>query len=179
MKTYKLLKPLPYCPVGRIFKENTAGHYYLSMTDDEASKDELIDYRFSKYRVESSPVFFEEVIEIPDSDRIYQLKRKISRAQRRINYFNEIATKAQDELNGLENWPSDCCTPAQAPSSGAPRIRPTAVRRVAPDGLRSEDLGSEGLESNGLGSEDPSLRLSGPSIVSLLLTDQDRPGNHP
>src|ERR1700710_214880 len=65
-----------------------------------------------------------------------------------------------DELNGLENWLSDCCTPAQAPSSGAPRMRPTAVRRVAPDGVTG-------------------LRSSGPTIVSLLLADQDRPGHHP
>src|ERR1700709_86942 len=64
------------------------------------------------------------------------------------------------ELNGLENWLSDCCTPAQAPSSGAPRIRPTAVRRVAPNGVAG-------------------LRSSGPTIVSLLLADQDRPGHRP
>src|SRR5436190_15216836 len=60
--------------------------------------------------------------------------------------------------NGLENWLKLCCTLAHAPSSGAPRIRPTAVRRVAPD---EEDLA-----------------LSGPTIVSLLLTDRDRPGIH-
>src|SRR5881394_4182848 len=58
--------------------------------------------------------------------------------------------------NGLENWLKLCCTLAHAPSSGAPRIRPTAVRRVAPD---EEDLA-----------------LSGPTIVSLLLTDRDRSG---
>src|ERR1700710_1680981 len=69
-----------------------------------------------------------------------------------------------DELNGLENWPSDCCTPAQAPSSGAPRIRPTAVRRVV---------------SQETGPADPGLRLCGPTIVSLLLTDQNRPGHRP
>src|SRR6202158_223003 len=34
------------------------------------------------------------------------------------------------ELDGLENEPR----PEQAPSRGAPRIRPTAVRRVTPDG---------------------------------------------
>ena len=34
--------------------------------------------------------------------------------------------------NGLENWLKLCCTLAQAPSSGAPRMRPIAVRRVAP-----------------------------------------------
>src|SRR3974390_2474807 len=34
-----------------------------------------------------------------------------------------------------ENWLRLCCTPEHAPSSGAPRIRPTAVRRVVPDEL--------------------------------------------
>ena len=67
------------------------------------------------------------------------------------------------EPNGLENWLKLCCTLEHAPSSGAPRIRPTAVRRVAPD---EEDLAKE------------NLALSGPTIVSLLLTDRDRPGLH-
>src|SRR5262245_60253330 len=61
-----------------------------------------------------------------------------------------------DELNGLENWLKLCCTLAQAPSRGAPRMRPIAVRRVA-DG-------------------DISLGSRGPVIPSLLLTDRDRPG---
>ncbi len=64
------------------------------------------------------------------------------------------------EPNGLEI----CCMPAQAPSSGAPRIKPTAARRVAPEGL--------GLAGTDLGS-------SGPTIVSLLLTDRNRPGRPP
>jgi hypothetical protein len=63
----------------------------------------------------------------------------------------------------LENWLKLCCTLEHAPSNGAPRIRPTAVRRVAPD---EEDLAKE------------NLALSGPTIVSLLLTDRDRPGLH-
>src|ERR1700692_849768 len=63
------------------------------------------------------------------------------------------------ELNGLENWLRLCCTPEQAPSKGAPRIRPTAVRRVALAGWY--------------------LGLSGPTIASLLLTDPDRPGLRP
>src|ERR1700676_2872782 len=46
--------------------------------------------------------------------------------------------------------------PEHAPSRGAPRIRPTAVRRLVPDG---RDLGS-------------SLGSGGPTIVSLSL---DRP----
>src|SRR5437016_4128037 len=71
---------------------------------------------------------------------------------------------ACEELNGLENWLKLCCTPAQAPSSGAARIRPTAVRRVAPEGWDSETgvLGSNGA-----------------TMVSLPLTDRDRPGCPP
>src|SRR5438067_7333494 len=58
-------------------------------------------------------------------------------------------------------WLKLCCTPAQAPSNGAARIRPTAVRRVAPEGWDSETgvLGSNGA-----------------TMVSLPLTDQNRPG---
>src|SRR5882762_7174804 len=67
------------------------------------------------------------------------------------------------ELNGLENW----LRPEQAPSRGAPRIRPTAVRRVAPE---DRDL------AGSLGS---SLGFRGPTIVSLLLPDRDRSGFQP
>src|SRR6202166_1065325 len=60
------------------------------------------------------------------------------------------------ELNGLENELRLCCPLAQAPSRGAPRIRPTAVLRVAREGW---DLG-----------------LSGPTIASLPKADrQDGP----
>ena len=68
------------------------------------------------------------------------------------------------EANGLENWPRVCCTPAQAPSRGAPSTRPIAVRRVAPE--------MSGPEDSGLG-------LSGPTMVSLLLTDRDQPERAP
>src|SRR6202030_1569862 len=61
------------------------------------------------------------------------------------------------EANGLENWPRVCCTPAQAPRRGAPSTRPLAVRRVSPE--------AGGPEDSGLG-------LGGPTIISLLLTDQ-------
>src|SRR6267378_474010 len=63
-----------------------------------------------------------------------------------------------DELNGLENWLRDCCTLEQAPSRGAPRMRPIAVLRVAAGG---------GI-----------LGLCGPFILSLLLADRNRPGLH-
>src|SRR5450759_4434226 len=70
---------------------------------------------------------------------------------------------ADCEPNGLENEPRPCCMPEQAPSRGAPRIRPTAVRRVAPE---AGDVGS-------------SLGFRGPAIASLLLTDRNRPGLPP
>src|SRR6202012_4348513 len=53
---------------------------------------------------------------------------------------------------GPESDPRLCCAPEQAPSKGAPRIKPTTDRRVAP--------------------EDCDLRLSGPTITSLLLADR-------
>src|SRR3954453_6367645 len=55
------------------------------------------------------------------------------------------------------------CTPAQAPSSGAPSSRPTAVRRVAPDvAPLVPDLGSNGS-----------------AITSLLSAVSDRPASSP
>ena len=73
------------------------------------------------------------------------------------------------ELKGLENWLRLCCTPAQAESRGAPRIKPTAVRRVAPAGWAPRDRVSPA----------GGLVLSGPTITSLLLTDRNRPERHP
>lgn len=35
MKKLILIKDLPSCPKGRIFKENISGEYYHSMTDQE------------------------------------------------------------------------------------------------------------------------------------------------
>src|ERR1700743_3615495 len=57
---------------------------------------------------------------------------------------------------GLANGLRLCATREQAPSNGAPRIKPTPARRVAPEGW--------------------DLRLVGPTITSLLLTDRNRPG---
>src|SRR5262245_39951381 len=56
---------------------------------------------------------------------------------------------ASEPPKGLENWLKLCCTLAHAPSSGAPSIKPIALRRVAPEGELPEELG---------------LRLSGPAI---------------
>src|SRR5579864_3265143 len=68
------------------------------------------------------------------------------------------------ELNGLENWLMLCCTLEQAPSSGAPRISPTAVRRVACE-PEVRDLVVPGPSGWELGS-------NGPTIASLLLPGQ-------
>src|SRR5882757_1021350 len=53
-----------------------------------------------------------------------------------------------DELKGFENELRLCWTPEQAPSKGAPRISPTAVRRVVPGR--------------------PDLGVSGPAILNLF-----------
>src|SRR6201996_5950417 len=72
-----------------------------------------------------------------------------------------------DDEKGLENWLRLCCTPAQADNSGAPRISPTAVRRLA---IARRGEGSlEGSSVRRLGS-------SGATIASLLLTHRHRPG---
>src|ERR1700678_4530218 len=68
------------------------------------------------------------------------------------------------ELNGLENELRLCCTPEQAASSGAPRTRPIAVRRVVPRGWA--------LEGRNLGS-------GGPTILSSPLAGRNRPGLQP
>src|SRR6202012_1120686 len=66
---------------------------------------------------------------------------------------------------GLENELRLCSSPEQAPSKGAPRIRPTAVRRVAP-----EYRGFGGFFTGSLpGPLGSSLEFRGPTIVSLSL----------
>jgi hypothetical protein len=60
MKQYRLLKPLPGCPIGRIFKEDVDGEYYHSMSDDEAISGKYLMYVFTKKEVETNSDFFEE-----------------------------------------------------------------------------------------------------------------------
>src|SRR5689334_6986922 len=60
----------------------------------------------------------------------------------------------------LENWLKVCCTLAQAPNRGAPKIRPIALRRVARRGELPEEKG---------------LRSSGPGIFLYLWADRNRP----
>src|SRR6516162_3887046 len=65
---------------------------------------------------------------------------------------------------GLENWLRLCWTLAQADSSGAPSKRVSAVRRVVLPHC---------------GPETSQQALDGPTIVSLCLTDRNRPGLPP
>src|ERR1700712_348969 len=72
-----------------------------------------------------------------------------------------------DAPNGLVNW---LRLPEQAPSSGAPRIRPSALRRVAPEG---EDVAGPGPEGPDRGDPDlkgPESGSSGLTIAFLLST---------
>lgn len=59
--TYKLLKNLPDCPKGRIFKEDIYGNFYLSMTDDEAIENKLKHYRFSEKEIINNPLWFKKI----------------------------------------------------------------------------------------------------------------------
>lgn len=54
-----LLKDLPCCPAGRIFKSTNDGlSFYHYMTDDEVINSQLKDYTFSRRDVESNPSWF-------------------------------------------------------------------------------------------------------------------------
>jgi hypothetical protein len=57
-KKIVLMKNLPNCPKGRIFKEDINGDFFHSMTDDEAIKGKLKPYKFTKNEVESNPDWF-------------------------------------------------------------------------------------------------------------------------
>lgn len=58
MKIYTLKKSMPGCPAGRLFKQNSGGEYFHSMTDDEAVSGELVDYRLPRNVVEYNPDWF-------------------------------------------------------------------------------------------------------------------------
>src|SRR4051812_47799425 len=71
------------------------------------------------------------------------------------------AGASDEELNGLVNELRLCCTPEQAPSSGAPRMSPTADRRVVPPGgelgLRGRAIGCLPLRLPDEGSADSGI----------------------
>jgi len=60
MKTLILLKDLPNCPAGRIFKEDINGNFFLSMTDNEAIEGKLKLYKFTEEEVKNNNDWFYE-----------------------------------------------------------------------------------------------------------------------
>lgn len=60
-KKIVLMKNLPNCPKGRIFKEDINGDYFHSMTDDEVIEGKLKSYKFTKEDVASNPKWFSNV----------------------------------------------------------------------------------------------------------------------
>jgi hypothetical protein len=59
MKQYRLLKPLPGCPVGRLFKADENGIYYHIMTEAESLQDGLKMYYFTTQDIIDNTDFFE------------------------------------------------------------------------------------------------------------------------
>jgi hypothetical protein len=89
MKQYKLLKPLPGCPIGRIFKQDLGGNYFHSMTDEEAIHGNLKMYNFTKDEVEGNPDFFEKLTD-NYYVRVYNPKN--------FDEYNEVDTGLPNEL---------------------------------------------------------------------------------
>lgn len=63
-RKFVLMKDLPGCPKGRIFKEDVAGNYFHSMTDEEAISGELQSYKYSKDAVIGNGMWFKEISEV-------------------------------------------------------------------------------------------------------------------
>ena len=57
----KLLKDLPSCPKGRIFKENVNGDYFHSMTDEERIYGNLKGYIFTKEEISENKEWFKAI----------------------------------------------------------------------------------------------------------------------
>lgn len=60
-----LLKDLPGCPAGRIFKENVKGDFFLSMTDQEVVDGKLKQYIFTAQEICANDDFFSLIKEEP------------------------------------------------------------------------------------------------------------------
>jgi len=59
-RTAVLLKDLPNCPKGRIFKEKLEfDEFYPLLTDEEAAHDKFKWYEFSSAEVEQNPDWFQ------------------------------------------------------------------------------------------------------------------------
>jgi len=59
-KQIVLLKDLPKCPKGRVFKEDISGDFFHSMSDDEAISKKFKNYKFTKLEVENNPDWFSQ-----------------------------------------------------------------------------------------------------------------------
>ena len=57
-KKVVLMKNLPNCPKGRIFKEDINGDFFHSITDDEAIEGKLKSYKFKKEEVANNSKWF-------------------------------------------------------------------------------------------------------------------------
>jgi hypothetical protein len=102
MKQYRLLKPLPGCPAGRLFGANTNGIYYHIMTEAEALQDGLKMYHFNAQDIIDNPDFFEEctdnyIIEIYDPIQFGLVKRVDS------GIPNLLVNTIQESLNELKD----------------------------------------------------------------------------
>lgn len=60
-KKIVLMKNLPNCPKGRIFKEDINGDFFHSITDDEAIEGKLKLYKFTKEEVANNRKWFSNV----------------------------------------------------------------------------------------------------------------------
>lgn len=60
-KKILLIKNLPNCPKGRIFKEDINGDFFHSISDDEAIEGKLKSYKFTKEEVLNNHKWFSNV----------------------------------------------------------------------------------------------------------------------
>lgn len=56
-----LMKNLPGCSIGRIFKEDVNGDFFHSMTDTEAISGNFKIYKFTKEEIANNHGWFEEI----------------------------------------------------------------------------------------------------------------------
>ena len=109
-KKYRLLKDLPNCPKGYIFKQDIGGDYYLSATDEEFINNDLKIYKFTKEEVENNKDWFEyidylKVETITESDFLEAVaNQKIEL----IEYYLEPTGVTIKELMDREAFSSLC-----------------------------------------------------------------------
>lgn len=92
---YILKKDLPNCPKGRVFKPTYEGKdYFLSMTDNEAIKGVLPDYKFKADVVENNPDWFKKETE---SDLKVQLENAKGRKKDAEHEISELKKKLKSK----------------------------------------------------------------------------------